>query len=99
MIQMKVEPVHIAIKCFSTNMLWKITLRHNGMGRYNCGTCDKSFAWNTSLQYHVRKNHSEGTVFKCEKCDESYASFQSYKEHMDIHSCLSNTEKQVSQMW
>ena len=69
---------------------------HEKSKKYDCTLCEDSFAWFSSLKYHMKANHNDGKKdFKCDKCPfETKTSaclyqhnVRMHKEHSELFSC------------
>ncbi|KAH8295496.1 hypothetical protein KR018_012314 [Drosophila ironensis] len=52
--------------------------------RYNCKMCNKSYASNYALRWHV-KSHLDNTTYKCQQCEKSYNDPVKLKRHEMTH--------------
>ena len=79
---------HLCFKVLNNKYMEKLHVKtqHLGEERLNCDQCEKSFASKTSLNYHTKKHHSDSGGIQCENCDEICPDFQSYIDHIDLHS-------------
>ena len=59
---------------------------HDQTTRFQCDDCEKSYAAETSLQYHILRQHTrKHEEIKCDKCDQNFHSFEDYAQHKQEH--------------
>ena len=52
--------------------------------KISCHLCDKSFARNQNLVYHVATVHEEKKPFKCDKCGNCFGTKQNMESHIKV---------------
>jgi len=52
---------------------------------FKCGTCDKRYATQTGLEYHIRSAHTGERPFKCETCKVTFYSKSHLNRHRKTH--------------
>ena len=61
-----------------------IKQQHERKDRLKCTVCEKSFAANISLEYHM-KTHSKTFEYECISCSEKFLKWKDFKSHRSTH--------------
>ncbi|XP_065352635.1 zinc finger protein 236-like [Cloeon dipterum] len=60
---------------------------HDGIKRFLCHDCGKSFTSKAAMKHHIMVAHTKaGPIFQCTKCNSSYTTKGCLKRHMLSHS-------------
>jgi KRAB domain-containing zinc finger protein len=62
-----------------------IRTQHSGLLRHSCSDCEKTFASNTAVKYHLKKCHPRPSGIKCDDCEEIFSNLESFKLHSKKH--------------
>ena len=58
--------------------------KHAGM-RFACPHCQRTFAWKSGLNEHVKFTHQKLSRYRCETCGKRYAHRSDYYDHLATH--------------
>ena len=70
---------------------YKLIKSQTGRDRYQCGQCDRSYAFLNDYRRHVRVKHERSMSFRCDLCDENFTSKFNLKRHNKTYH-ISETE-------
>ena len=54
---------------------------HDGIRKFKCELCDKSYAHREGIRRHMKSFH-EGKRFECDSCDKSFTQEYHLKQHV-----------------
>ena len=75
------DVIKYLLDTFESTDGWKTVLKFSTFKKPSCLTCKKSFCSEKNLNTHIKKFHTNNTIFKCDVCDITYETENSLKEH------------------
>ena len=81
--------VHASEASLKTHQKYSVTCGDpNNAQRFTCSTCDKKFAFQSTLNAHMA-THGVGVVFRCPICSRTFPFRSKLKAHLETHNDVS----------
>ena len=75
------DVIKYLLDTFEATDEWKKLLKFSTFKKPSCLTCKKSFCSEKNLKTHIKKYHTNHTVFKCDVCDIIFEIENDLKDH------------------